>query len=75
MLAGVGSLTAAGAAGFGFAPRIAGRELLVVPSAQFMAFVFGVALISTGAVFRRFDHILKAATDAAHDATKDSQAQ
>jgi hypothetical protein len=40
-----------------------------------MAFVFGVALISTGAVFRRFDHILKAATDAAHDATKDSQAQ
>jgi len=73
MAAGVCSLVAVGAAVFGLAPRIFGRDFLDATFSQFVAFVFGVALISSGAVFRRFDHIMQVALDAARDVTKNSQ--
>jgi hypothetical protein len=63
MAAGVCSLAALGAAVFGLAPRIFGRDFLDS----------GVALIASGAVFRRFDNIMQVALDAARDATKNSQ--
>jgi hypothetical protein len=71
--AGVCSLAAVGAAVFGLAPRIFGRDFLDGAYSQFAGFVFGVALISSGAVFRRFDNIMQVALDAAHDATKKQQ--
>lgn len=74
MAAGVGSLAVLGVAVFGLAPRIFGRDFLGAPYSQFVAFIFGVALIASGAVFRRFDDIMQVALDAARDATKNSQA-
>ncbi len=71
--AGVCSLAAVGGAVFGLAPRMFGRDFLAAPYSQFIAFVFAVALIATGAVFRRFDHIMQVALDASRDATKNSQ--
>ncbi|HKQ89462.1 MAG TPA: hypothetical protein VJZ77_02180 [Blastocatellia bacterium] len=71
--AGVCSLAAVGAAVFGLAPRIFGRDFLGSAYSQFAGFVFGVALISSGAVFRRFDNIMQVALDAARDATKKQQ--
>jgi hypothetical protein len=71
--AGVCSLAALGAAVFGLAPRIFGRDFLDGAYSQFIAFVFGIALIASGAVFRRFDNILQVALDAARDATKKQQ--
>ncbi|HKC86348.1 MAG TPA: hypothetical protein VKG02_10260 [Blastocatellia bacterium] len=73
MASGVCSMAAVGAAVFGLAPRIFGRDFLDAPYSQFVAFLFGVALIASGAVFRRFDHIVQVALDAARDATKNSQ--
>jgi len=73
MAAGVCSLAAIGVTVFGLAPRIFGRDFLYAPYSQFIAFVFGVALIATGAVFRRFDQIMQVALDAASDATKNSE--
>jgi hypothetical protein len=73
MVAGVCSLAALGAAVFGLAPRIFGRAFLDSAYSQFVAFVFGVALITSGAVFRRFDNIMQVALDAARDATKKQQ--
>jgi len=73
MAAGVCSLAALGAAVFGLAPRIFGRDFLHAPYSQFVAFVFGVALIASGAVFRRFDNIMQVALDAARDAARNSQ--
>jgi hypothetical protein len=71
--AGVCSLAAVGAAVFGLAPRIFGRYFLDGAYSQFAAFVFGVALIASGAVFRRFDNIMQVALDAARDVTRNSQ--
>jgi hypothetical protein len=71
--AGVCSLAALGAAVFGLAPRIFGRNFLDGAYSQFIAFVFGIALIASGAVFRRFDNIMQVALDAARDATKKQQ--
>jgi hypothetical protein len=71
--AGVCSLVVLGAAAFGLAPRIFGRDFLDAPYSQFVAFVFGVALIASGAVFRRFDNIMQVALDAARGATKKQQ--
>lgn len=73
MAAGVCSLAAVGAAVFGLTPRIFRRDFLEARYSQFVAFVFGVALIASGAVFRRFDHIMQVALDAARDVTKNSQ--
>ncbi|HEU0178886.1 MAG TPA: hypothetical protein VFV58_31870 [Blastocatellia bacterium] len=73
MAAGVCSLAAVGVAIFGLAPRIFGRDFLYAPYSQFIAFVFGVALIASGAVFRRFDQIMQVALGAARDATKSSE--
>jgi hypothetical protein len=74
MAAGVCSLAVLGVAVFGLAPRIFGRGFLDAPYSQFVAFIFGIALIASGAVFRRFDNIMQVALDAASDATKNSQA-
>ena len=74
MAAGVCSLAAVGLSVFGLASRITGHDFLGAPYSQFIAFVFGIALIASGAVFRRFDSIMQVALDAARDATKDSQA-
>jgi hypothetical protein len=63
MAADVCSLAAVGAAVFGLASRIFGRDFLDGAYSQFAAFVFGVALIASGAVFRRFDHIMQVALD------------
>jgi len=73
MATGVCSLAVVGVAVFGLAPRIFGRDFLYAPYSQFIAFVFGVALIASGAVFRRFDQIMQVALDAARDATKSSE--
>ena len=73
MAAGVCSLAAVGASVFGLASRIFWRDFLNAPYSQFIAFVFGVALIASGAVFRRFDQIMRVALDAASDATKSSK--
>jgi hypothetical protein len=73
MAAGVCSLAAVGAAVFGLTPRMFGHDFLDAPHSQFVAFVFGVALIASGAVFRRFDHIMQVALDAARDVAKNSQ--
>ena len=73
MTAGVCSLVAIGAAVFGLAPRVFGRDFLDGAYSRFAAFVFGVALIASGAVFRRFDHIMQLALDASRDVTKNSQ--
>ena len=73
MAAGVCSLAAVGAAVFGLTPRIFGRNFLDATYSQFVAFVFGVALIASGAVFRQFDRIMQVALDAARDVTKNSQ--
>ena len=71
--AGVCSLAALGAAIFGLAPRIFGRDFLDGAYSQFVAFIFGIALIASGAVFRRFDNIMQVALDAARDATRKQQ--
>lgn len=73
MAAGVCTLVVLGAAVFGLATSIFGRDFLDSAYSQFVAFVFGVALITSGAVFRRFDNIMQMALDAARDATKNSQ--
>jgi hypothetical protein len=73
MAAGVCSLAAVGVAVFGLAPMVFGSDFLDAPYSQFIAFVFGVALIAAGAVFRQFNHIMQVALDAARDATKDAQ--
>jgi hypothetical protein len=75
MVAGVCSLAAVGVAVFGLAPLVFGREFLVAPYSQFIAFIFAAALITVGAVFRRFDHIMQVALDASRDATRNSQDQ
>jgi hypothetical protein len=71
---GVCSLAAVGLSVFGLAQRIFGHDFLAAPLSQFIAFVFGVALIASGAVFRRFDDIMKFALDVARDVTKDMYA-
>lgn len=71
--AGVCSLAALAAAVFGLTPRIFGRDFLDGAYSQFIAFVFGIALIASGAVFRRFDNIMQVALDAARDATRKQQ--
>ncbi len=71
MAAGVCLLAAVGGAVFWLAPRIFGRHLLDLPYSQFIAFVFGVALIASGAVFQRFNDIMKIAFDVARDVTRD----
>jgi hypothetical protein len=75
MAAGVCSLAAVGVAVFGLAPRTFGRGFLAAPYSQFIAFLFAVALIASGAVFRRFDDIMQVALDASRDATRSSQDQ
>ena len=75
MAAGVCSLAAVGMAVFGLAPLVFGRDFLAAPYLQFAAFIFAVALIAVGAVFRRFDHILQVALDISRNATTNSQDQ
>jgi hypothetical protein len=69
--AGFCSLAAVGLSIFGLAQRIFGHDFLASPLSQFIAFVFGVALIASGAVFRRFNYIMKFALDVARDVTRD----
>jgi len=72
MVAGVCSLAAVGFSVFGLAQRIFGHDFLGAPYSLFIAFVFGSALIASGAVFRRFDLIMQVALDAARDAASDA---
>jgi hypothetical protein len=73
-IAGVCSLAAVGLTIFGLAQKIFGHDFLASPLSQFIAFVFGVALIASGAVFQRFNDIMEFAQDVARDVTKDIKA-